>query len=203
MPSFINYHPHRILECGDGSVGINDEHVSTSIAVLLLALAASEVLILLLCKAMAWYADVVFYSQDWTAKASLEKSPEAIAKSLCTSHYERPRLVSDEETTCPICLVEFGKNATKYKMPLSVCKVLMLTLHYILICFLETNDSVSHGKASCQKHTFHTQCISQWLAKQSTCPCCRQEILEPESTASPLWQQVESGLDPSFCLFVF
>ena len=119
----MNYHPHRLLEFdGDCFSVVNDEHVSTSIAILLLTLAASEVVILLLCKAMAWYANVVFYSQDWTVnKASLEKSPEAIAKSLSTSryqrrHYEDAGLVSDDETTCPICLVEFGKYPTTYKM---------------------------------------------------------------------------------------
>jgi hypothetical protein len=122
MTSSMNYHPHRFLEF-DCTV-VNDEHVSTSIAILLLALAASEVVILLLCKAMAWYADVVFYSQDWTAnKESLDRSPKAIAKSLNTIRYEQrldAGLVSNEETACPICLIEFGKNETAYKMALIV-----------------------------------------------------------------------------------
>lgn len=72
---------------------------STSIAVLVIALTASELLILGVCRIMSWYAHVVFYSCH-----EVERSRETIAYSLQTSRYKR--IGGNEE--CPICLVEFG-----------------------------------------------------------------------------------------------
>jgi hypothetical protein len=72
---------------------------STSIAVLVIALTASELLILGVCKIMSWYADAIFYSCR-----DVERSRETIANSLQTRRYKR--IGGSEE--CPICLVEFG-----------------------------------------------------------------------------------------------
>ena len=105
----MNYYPHRLLEYDDCHVVVK-EPLSTSIAVLLIALAASEVVILVLCKAMAWYADLIFYSQDWAEDQPQQRSPETISQSLYTSSCERLTTVSAEESTCPICLVEFGES---------------------------------------------------------------------------------------------
>jgi hypothetical protein len=66
----------------------------------------------------------------------------------------------------------------------------------ILPNYLETGDSVSHGKASCA-HVFHEECVSQWLSKQSSCPCCRKDMIIPP-TMFP-WQRDADA----FCLFVF
>lgn len=111
MTASVNYYPDRLFEFGDCSA-VKDEHASTSIAVLLVALAASEIVILALCKAMAWYADLIFYSQEWptseVASKPQDRSPETIASSLNTCRYERRSDISEEESMCPICLVEFG-----------------------------------------------------------------------------------------------
>jgi len=113
MTASMNYYPH-LLEYGNCHVvSETPTDVSTSIAVLLIALAASEVVILGLCKAMSWYADLIFYSQDWGAEEAnakqQQRSPKTIAQSLHTFMYERRLGVSAEESICPICLVEFGE----------------------------------------------------------------------------------------------
>ena len=116
-----NYNPHGFVEYGDCHV-VQDESTdfSTSIAVLLIALAASEVVILGLCKALAWYSDVIFYSQDWArvdyAKLSQERSQETIARSLETFSYNRRLCDVSAEETCPICLVEFGEYILSFSL---------------------------------------------------------------------------------------
>lgn len=123
MTGSMSYYPHRLLEYGENNCDVmkdsaSSTELSTSIAMLLIALAASEVIILALCKAMAWYADFVFYSQDWTTlsqeavsadKPKQHASPEMIAHSLHTFKYEPRPCVLEEECTCPICLVDFGE----------------------------------------------------------------------------------------------
>lgn len=119
MTASMSYYPHRLLEYGTDCHHDAPEQLSSSISVILIALAISEVAILLLCRAMAWYADLVFYSHDWTTTGEdrlgknkqQRRSPEQIAQSLHTLQYERRQntIVNEDECTCPICLVEFGK----------------------------------------------------------------------------------------------
>ena len=50
------------------------------------------------------------------------------------------------------------------------------------ICHESSNHNLSR-QLQCN-HTFHTQCIDQWLANNTTCPYCRydlryEEILQP------------------------
>jgi hypothetical protein len=155
---------------------------STSIAVLVIALTASELLILGVCRIMSWYADVVFYSCH-----EVERSRETIAYSLQTSRYKR--IGGSEE--CPICLVEFGTFLSWGCLH---------SIKWLILTFAvssETGDSVSHGKASCA-HVFHEECLSQWLSKQSSCPCCRKDMIITSGMFP--WQR---EADAPFCLFVF
>lgn len=43
---------------------------------------------------------------------------------------------------------------------------------------IDDSELVSHGR-NCH-HAFHKECISQWLMKHDSCPCCRQGILSYE-----------------------
>jgi hypothetical protein len=64
----------------------------------------------------------------------------------------------DETTTpCPICLVEF-----------------------------DASDAVSSCKDKHCRHLFHKECLSEWLQKQPSCPCCRFDILRPLTVSSSL-----------------
>lgn len=77
---------------------------STSIAVLFLALIASEVVIVVMCKTIAWYADAMFYSQQEDKKA---------AQSMQTQMWEKKSRdkpgQQGQDSACPICLIDFGE----------------------------------------------------------------------------------------------
>ena len=175
----------------DADCQVKESSVPTSIAVLVIALTASELVILGLCKMMAWYADVAFYSQDWSHDEQTRtnhRNPEAVSQSLRTQLWTPRDRHSAEEPTCPICLVDFGTLCVVVYYVRSATSTILLTICPWLS--LDTNQSVSHGRASCH-HTFHTECITQWLSKQSSCPCCRQDMIVP-----PAWQR-----DSGFCFF--
>lgn len=56
-------------------------------------------------------------------------------------------------TCCPVCLNDF-----------------------------EDQEQVVSGLRKCCKSLFHKECLSSWLLVQSTCPCCRYEILRSEKS---------------------
>lgn len=60
---------------------------------------------------------------------------------------------NDCGSCCPICLNEF-----------------------------EDEDMVVSGWRKCCKNRFHDECLSSWLQMQSTCPCCRYEIIRCEKS---------------------
>lgn len=53
-----------------------------------------------------------------------------------------------------------------------------LTRSLLRVFFIDDSELVTHGR-NCH-HTFHKECISQWLMKHDSCPCCRQGILSYE-----------------------
>jgi hypothetical protein len=57
-------------------------------------------------------------------------------------------LGSDRPICCPICLNNY-----------------------------ESDDVVAGSSKRC-RHIFHKSCLVRWLRNQSSCPCCRQELLK-------------------------
>ena len=46
----------------------------------------------------------------------------------------------------------------------------------------DDGELVVSGLRQCCKNCFHHECLSSWLQIQSTCPCCRHEILHSEKS---------------------
>jgi hypothetical protein len=103
--------------------------IRTSVSIFLITLAASEVLIYVVCKAIAWYAHVTFYQGDYnwiheTSSDTTTNTPEKIhepslkdiQRALCSFVYGSSDMVSNERISddrcCPICLGEFGMCST-------------------------------------------------------------------------------------------
>uniref|UniRef100_A0A7S1UNI2 RING-type domain-containing protein n=1 Tax=Grammatophora oceanica TaxID=210454 RepID=A0A7S1UNI2_9STRA len=182
----------------DRVASMNADSTTTSIAMFILTVAASEILVIMFCKLMAWYSDTNFYSErfDWIHDFGVDESPAVgkpqdsvqrladIQTHLATQRYRQIQLSGTEATTtssCPICLIDF-----------------------------ESAQTVSFGDC---RHMFCTECITEWLLKEDVCPCCRYRILplaeSPSSTMSrsSSSQQLSSAvprlsrsgtMDPSF-----
>lgn len=90
-----------------------DPNFSSSLGIFLLALGASEFVVYLVCRWMAYYANNAFYSQslEWIhsdTTISPENEQEDITEALHVSEYAYScREVS--EPCCPICLIDYGK----------------------------------------------------------------------------------------------
>ena len=110
-----------------------------------------------------------------TRKTVMKESTKNEGQRRKTSHQEDPTIentrpemkrqktnillaegVDTEEMTCPICLAEFQEGDD--------------------ICW-------SHNP-SCD-HTFHMDCIEQWLVKHDGCPLCRLDYLVPATKTTP------------------
>jgi hypothetical protein len=93
-----------------------DSDFSSSLGLFLLVLGASELLVYLICKRMACYADNAFNSQglDWTTSSESHEQPHTknlkrsmIKKWLKLSKYFTSG--QEEDFCCPICLGDYGK----------------------------------------------------------------------------------------------
>lgn len=53
----------------------------------------------------------------------------------------------------------------------------------ICLAAFQTEDIIVTGSKACCRNAFHEACLSEWLLRNSTCPCCRSEIIsQPEAT---------------------
>ena len=44
------------------------------------------------------------------------------------------------------------------------------------ICFMEFSEGDQVTPLPCDlRHTFHSECLTQWFKKQATCPLCKQD----------------------------
>lgn len=95
-----------------------DPNFSSSLGIFLLALGASEFVVYLVCRWMAYYANNAFYSQsmEWIhsdTTISPENDQEEITEALQVSDYayfckEKDTDMAVSEPCCPICLIDYG-----------------------------------------------------------------------------------------------
>mmetsp|Transcript_7301 Transcript_7301/g.11083 ORF Transcript_7301/g.11083 Transcript_7301/m.11083 type:complete len:271 (+) Transcript_7301:237-1049(+) len=153
-----------------------DDSFSTSIALILIALTCTELLIMALCKLMAWYAHMAFYSQ-FAGHSSFEFADQPSPSSFSTDRRHEEKHINKclkTRTYHPVCdhCSDTG-DTTSYASECSIAE----EENTCPICLLnyEDGDIVSTG-SKCE-HLFHKDCISQWLEKHSSCPCCRSDML--------------------------
>ena len=110
----------------DHQIPENPEHscestFTASLGVFILALGASEFVVYLICRSLAWYANLIFYAReslDWIHSDSLEHrmqqeaNTEIIAQALHVCEYETGEIADTHDTCCPICLVDYGEKLT-------------------------------------------------------------------------------------------
>jgi hypothetical protein len=66
-------------------------------------------------------------------------------------------MIDDDHSCCPICLTDF-----------------------------EPSDMVSSSCKHTCRHMFHNNCLSTWLQRDGTCPCCRLDMLLPAADPASL-----------------
>lgn len=142
--------------------------LSTCFLAILVIMSTVECVALVLCTIYSLFPRI-FDDWAWDTGDNFEESEESrqdrIESSLIESCWG---LRQFEPAECPICLCDF-----------------------------ELNDAVvvsKSTKANCCQHVFHKGCLCQWLERQSTCPCCREELLTP-----PVLQPKDNHTNPNFC----
>jgi hypothetical protein len=70
----------------------------------------------------------------------------------------------------------------------------------------QSDDVVVSGSTNCCRYVFHKKCLYRWLKVQSTCPCCRHQLLKatvektkeetPTTTVSILAEDVTVSIIP-------
>jgi len=184
--------------------------IQTSIALFLITLAAGEVLIFVLCKVLAWYAHVAFYAQQGDMDWIHESDSNTPDQSNYVDNNHEPSL---QDIQRALCTHEYSPDDANSRISLDneVCP--------ICLGDFEHGEVISSGK-TCH-HQFHNSCITEWLSKRTSCPCCRRgimdvvisskravpevpsEIPEPAYSLSWIFRYRDPTLDPAFCLFIF
>lgn len=122
--------------------------------------------------------------------------PKTLQTELVTQIYHHT--LSVDVPTCPICLIDYSTswNVSLLRVSLETIAIVITnsldlfilvviivvvdTIVIIIIIIMHTiddGDVISHGK-HCH-HLFHNDCLTLWLQKQPSCPCCRLAISEP------------------------
>jgi len=172
LPSFfdhVNKMPRHILPSVENDVMHDDTaFLSTALLTLLILMTTLEAFVLVVCTVYSWFK---FPFSDFRWIDDEEENDDMLSE----GHYsgkssgEKDRHVQirdslvekvwtelHEKQECPICLNEF-----------------------------QCNEIVVTPKKDCG-HTFHKKCLHRWLMSQSSCPCCREKLLEaPPCIAKP------------------
>ena len=100
--------------------------------------------------------------------------PKALQTELVTQIYHHT--LSVEVPSCPICLLDYSTYNSDDPNKLSTRRT-MYVPHSRIPAHTDQGDVISHGR-HCH-HIFHNECLTLWLQKQPSCPCCRLAISEP------------------------
>ncbi|CAJ1935721.1 unnamed protein product [Cylindrotheca closterium] len=154
--------PRHILPGVDGDVLHDDTaFVSTALLTLLVLMTTLEAVVLIVCTVYGWFkfpfSDFRWIDEEEENDDMLTAGVDASGKAgkevdrhvqIADSLMEK--VVSDlhGQQECPICLNEF-----------------------------QCNEVVVTPKRECG-HAFHNKCLHRWLMAQSSCPCCREKLLE-------------------------
>lgn len=164
LPSFfdhVNKMPRHILPAVAGDARHDDTaFLSTALLTLLVLMTTVEAVALIVGTVYSWFkfpfSDFRWIDEEeenddmLTAGAPSGKAGSEIDRHIQISDSLTEKVYTDlhEQQECPICLNEF-----------------------------QCNEVVVTPKRECG-HTFHQKCIHRWLMTQTSCPCCREKLLE-------------------------
>lgn len=111
------------------------------------------------------------YPQWWMNEEPEAERMRRIERALCTVSWCSESQPSNDDACCAVCLSD-----------------------------MRDKDIVVHSVRKCCKNIYHKECLSEWLKIQSTCPCCRTEILFKHSQRKHLIANQFSRHGRSSCL---
>lgn len=159
---FIGRVPKHCLSNFDGDTIEHDTaFLSTSLLTLLVLMTVVELSVLALCTLYSWFK-FPFSDFQWIDDEEENDLLSAQAVShKATGKNQRFQQISDsleeriwneaDEDECVICLNDFQQN--------------------------DVVVSQADRKRSC-RHVFHKACLHQWLQIKSSCPCCREKLVD-------------------------
>lgn len=123
--------------------------ISGSFMMFLLVFGASEIIVFLLCRWIGQYTNAMFYSDSlyWIHYEDSLESDGALSEELVSRSLKMDEFIAPNKAD-------------------SCCPICLSNF--------EAGDIVVHGDCS---HSFHKDCLFSWLSKQSSCPCCRQNMV--------------------------
>jgi hypothetical protein len=151
--------------------------LSTALLTLLVLMTMVEAVVLVLCTLYSWFK-FPFSDFQWIDDEEINDilSEQASATKTANDDNERFQQIVDSleeriwnetnEHECVICLNDFQPN--------------------------DVVVSPADRKRSC-RHVFHKKCLHQWLQIKSSCPCCRQKLLETPLCKTKHGQQIEES----------
>lgn len=181
LPSFfdhVNKMPRHILPSVESEAMHDDTaFLSTALLTLLVLMTTLEAFVLVVCTVYSWFkfpfSDFRWIDEEeenddmLTGGVDAERTSSEINRNLQIRDSLVDKVLTDldEQQECPICLNEF-----------------------------QYHEIVVTPKKDCG-HTFHKKCLHQWLMSHSSCPCCREKLLEtPPRTVKPMHDSGENHL---------
>jgi len=153
--------PRHIFPSVEGDAFHDDTaFLSTALLTLLILMTALEAVVLVVCTVYSWFkfpfSDFRWIDEEeenddmLTAGGDSGKPSSKLDRHNQISNSLMEKVYTDfhETQECPICLNEF-----------------------------QFNEVVVTPKRECG-HAFHKKCLHRWLMTQSSCPCCREKLLE-------------------------
>ncbi|OMO63694.1 Zinc finger, RING-type [Corchorus capsularis] len=101
---------------------------------------------------------------------------------------------SPDETTARLATTGLKKSALR-QIPVAIYSSgINLKATDCPICLGEFSDGEKVRVLPKCNHGFHVRCIDTWLLSHSSCPTCRQSLLEQAATSSDDGADIEAGV---------